>query len=111
MAFAFAGAVAGLAGALFVFSKGSIFPTELEIARSFDALIMVLLGGVQTLSGPLVGAVTFTWLQDEIARFNYWRFILGAIILALVVLFPEGLAGIANLRLLRRARPAKPQPS
>ena len=44
--FAFAGAMAGLAGGLFVFSKGSIFPTELEIARSFDALIVVFLGGV-----------------------------------------------------------------
>ena len=54
-AFTFAGSMAGLSGALFVFSKGSIFPTELEIARSFDALIVTFLGGVKTLSGAVVG--------------------------------------------------------
>ncbi|HFC05135.1 MAG TPA: ABC transporter permease, partial [Rhizobiales bacterium] len=58
VAFIFAGMMAGLAGTLFVFSKGSIFPTELEIGKSFDALIMVFLGGVKTLAGPLVGATT-----------------------------------------------------
>ena len=56
-AFAFSGALAGLAGGLFVFSKGSVFPDEMSIPRSFDALIMVLLGGVKTLLGPLAGAV------------------------------------------------------
>ena len=55
MAFAFAGAMAGLAGGLIAFAKGSVFPNEMEIARSFDALIMVLLGGVQSLTGPIIG--------------------------------------------------------
>ena len=49
LAFAFSGMLAGLAGGLFVFSKGSVFPDEMSIARSFDALIMVLLGGVKPL--------------------------------------------------------------
>src|SRR3546814_6225742 len=44
VAFVFAGAMAGLAGGLFAFSKGSIFPDEMSIPRSFDALLMVLLG-------------------------------------------------------------------
>ncbi|HUT50740.1 MAG TPA: ABC transporter permease [Alphaproteobacteria bacterium] len=66
-AFTLSGAIAGLAGALFVYSKGSIFPTEMEIARSFDALLMVLLGGVQSLAGPLVGAASFTWLDDSLS--------------------------------------------
>src|SRR3546814_7743688 len=43
VAFVFAGALAGLAGGLFAFSKGSIFPDEMSIPRSFDALLMVLL--------------------------------------------------------------------
>ena len=55
---------------------------------------MVLLGGIQTLSGPLVGALSFTWLHDTVARnTEYWRAMLGGIILLLVLLFPEGLAG------------------
>ena len=92
-AFAFSGALAGLAGGLFVFSKGSVFPDEMAIPRSFDALIMVLLGGVKTLLGPLAGAATFTWLQDEIGRLEYWRLILGALIIGIVVAFPQGIAG------------------
>ncbi|MEJ2123124.1 MAG: hypothetical protein P8Z76_21045, partial [Alphaproteobacteria bacterium] len=66
-AFTLSGAIAGLAGALFIYSKGSLFPTEMEIARSFDALLMVLLGGVQSLAGPLVGAASFTWLDDSLS--------------------------------------------
>ena len=98
-AFAFSGALAGLAGGLFVFSKGSVFPDEMSIPRSFDALIMVLLGGVKTLLGPLAGAATFTWLQDEIGRFEYWRLILGALIIAIVVAFPQGIAGFLRAHL------------
>jgi superfamily II DNA/RNA helicase len=54
----------------------------------------LLLGGVQTLTGPVLGAAVFTWLQDEIARnTEYWRAILGLAILALVLAFPHGLGG------------------
>ena len=62
-AFVIAGAVAGLAGALFAFSKGSISPETLSVGKSVDGLVMVLLGGIQTLAGPVVGAVTFTCLH------------------------------------------------
>jgi branched-chain amino acid transport system permease protein len=95
-AFVFAGFMSGLAGALFVFAKGSIFPTELEIARSFDALIIVFLGGVQSLFGPLVGGVAFTLLQDALSRFEYWRLCLGLLIIAIVILFPNGLVGAVH---------------
>jgi len=93
-AFGIAGAFAGLAGGLFAFAKGSISPDTLGVARSVDGLAMVLLGGVQTLTGPVLGAAIFTWLQDEIARnTQYWRAILGAALLAMVLLFPQGLGG------------------
>jgi branched-chain amino acid transport system permease protein len=94
MAFLVAGAMAGVAGGLYVFSKGSVFPDEMSIPRSVDGLIMVLLGGVQSLSGPIFGATAFTWLHDAISRLDYWRFILGGVIIALVLLFPQGLGGI-----------------
>lgn len=93
-AFPIAAAGAGLAGALFVFSKGSLSPEVMAIARSVDGLVMVLLGGVQTLTGPVAGAALFTWLQDEILRHTeYWRLVLGAVILALVLAFPRGVVG------------------
>jgi branched-chain amino acid transport system permease protein len=105
--FVVAGLFAGLAGALFAFSKGSISPDTVSVARSVDGLVMVLLGGLQTLSGPLVGAVTFTWLQDSVARnTDYWRALLGGIILVLVLAFPQGIAGFVKQWFERRAEAA-----
>ncbi len=107
VAFVIAGTFAGLAGALYAFSKGSISPETLHVGRSIDGLVMVLLGGIQTLAGPIVGAVTFTWLHDTVARnTDYWRAMLGAIILILVLLFPQGIAGFAN-QLMQKWRERK----
>ena len=93
-AFVVAAVAAGLAGSLYAFSKGSISPDSMAVGKSVDGLVMVLLGGVQTLVGPLVGAVTFTWLQDTVARStDYWRALLGGIVLLLVLAFPQGIAG------------------
>ena len=101
-AFAVAGAFAGLAGALFAFSKGSISPETLAVPRSVDGLVMVLLGGVQTLTGPVWGAAFFTWLADELSRdVAYWRAAIGAAILALVLAFPQGVAGFLKARFAR----------
>jgi branched-chain amino acid transport system permease protein len=93
VAFGFAGAMAGIAGGLFVFSKGSIFPNELEIARSFDALIVVFLGGVKTLAGGVVGGAALEGAKDYITRFEYWRLLLGLLIIFVVILAPDGIAG------------------
>jgi branched-chain amino acid transport system permease protein len=106
-AFVVAGVFAGLAGALFAFSKGSISPEALHVGKSIDGLVMVLLGGLHTLAGPIVGAVTFTWLHDAVARStDYWRAMLGAIILVLVLLFPQGIAGFVR-QLVYARREAK----
>jgi branched-chain amino acid transport system permease protein len=107
VAFVLAGTFAGLAGALYAFSKGSISPESMSVGKSIDGLVMVLLGGVQTLVGPVVGAVTFTWLHDTVARnTDYWRAVLGGIILILVLLFPQGIVGFFQ-QLLLRLRGAK----
>ncbi len=107
-AMVFAGTLAGLAGGLFVFSKGSIFPTELEIAKSFDALIMVFLGGVKTLAGPIAGASTLTLMQDYLSRFEYWRLVLGLLIIGIVIVAPDGIAGLTQ-RLVSRFTNEKAQ--
>lgn len=97
VAFVIAGLFAGVAGALFAFSKGSISPEALHVGKSVDGLVMVLLGGVQTLTGGVVGAVSFTWLHDTVARnTEFWKAMLGAIILILVLLFPQGIAGFVR---------------
>jgi branched-chain amino acid transport system permease protein len=106
-AFVLAGLAAGVAGALYAFSKGSISPETLYVGKSVDGIVMVMLGGIQTLIGPIVGAVTFNWLHDVVARnTDYWRAMLGGIILLLVLLFPQGIAGFAR-QLFERKNAAK----
>jgi branched-chain amino acid transport system permease protein len=105
LGFAVAGAACGVAGALFAFAKGSISPETIAVGRSIDGLVMVLLGGIQALSGPIVGASAFSLLQDTIMRqAEYWRALLGAIILLLVLVFPGGIVG--GIARLVRARAA-----
>ena len=95
-AFVLSSALAGVAGGLFVLAKGGVFPTYVAIGRSIDALLMVLLGGIATVTGPLVGSAVFVALQDELSRFtNIWRFILGMVIIVMVLAFPQGLVGFA----------------
>jgi branched-chain amino acid transport system permease protein len=94
LAFILAGAVAGLAGGLYVFLKGSIDPSALSIPVSVDALTMLLLGGLQTVMGPLVGAAVLHSLKDQIMPLTeLWRMMLGLSIIAMVLLFPKGLVG------------------
>jgi branched-chain amino acid transport system permease protein len=105
-AFALAGTFAGLAGGLYAFSKGSISPETLSIPRSIDALVMVLLGGLNALAGPVLGAAAFTWMQDSLTRATeYSRAVLGGAILVLVLVFPMGIGGA-----LQRLRPWRRRP-
>jgi branched-chain amino acid transport system permease protein len=103
-AFALSGAIAGLAGAVSVFSKGSLAPDALSIPRSVDALVMVLLGGVEALAGPVVGAFVFTLLSDWVTRATpYWQAVLGGTIVVMTIVFPHGITGtIARLAVARR---------
>ncbi|WGD29540.1 ABC transporter permease [Ancylobacter sp. WKF20] len=101
LAFIVAGTLGGAAGALFAFAKGSISPETIAVSRSIDGLVMVLLGGVQSLAGPLLGAAGFTVLQDTVMReTEYWRALMGVLILVIVVAVPGGIAGAVAL--LRR---------
>jgi branched-chain amino acid transport system permease protein len=99
LAFSVGGFFAGIAGALHAFHKGSVFPTTLSIPVSVDALIMVLLGGIQTLIGPIVGALAYHALSTELTRLtDHWRLFLGLAIVILAVVFPDGIVGFARRR-------------
>ncbi|MBN3755203.1 ABC transporter permease [Paraburkholderia sp. Tr-20389] len=101
-AFVIASLFCGLAGSLYAFSKGTISPEVISVSRSVDGLVMVLLGGIQTLTGPVAGAALFTWLQDAVARqTDYWQALLGAAILLLVIAFPQGIVGFVRERFER----------
>jgi branched-chain amino acid transport system permease protein len=94
-AFVIAGTVAGIAGALFAYLKGSVFPDNLGISLSVDALVMVLLGGVETVSGAVVGAIVYKalniWL---VSQTDLSKLVLGGFIVLIVVVFPKGIVGV-----------------
>jgi branched-chain amino acid transport system permease protein len=104
-AFVIAGAVAGVAGALFAYLKGSVFPDSLGISLSVDALVMVLLGGVETISGAVVGAIVYKalniWL---VSQTDLSKLVLGGVIILIVVAFPKGVVGM--LEAIRNRRPS-----
>jgi branched-chain amino acid transport system permease protein len=95
-AFGLAGAAAGLSGAVFAYAKGSVFPSYAAIPRSVDALAMVLLGGLHAMAGPIIGALAYTGIYDLLLQATeLWRLALGGIILAVILVLPDGLAGAA----------------
>jgi branched-chain amino acid transport system permease protein len=96
IAFIAAGGFAGVAGALYGYFKGIVDPSTVGIPRSIDALMMVLLGGVRTLFGPIVGSASFVILSDRLSTLDYWRAIFGAIIIGICVIMPSGIAGFAK---------------
>ncbi len=68
-----------------------------------DAYVMTLLCGLNTLSGPIVGSVIYTWLESEVSRqTELWRLVLGLIILGIVMFFPHGIVGMINNNLIKR---------
>jgi branched-chain amino acid transport system permease protein len=109
-AFVIAGTVAGIAGALFAYLKGSVFPDNLGISLSVDALVMVLLGGVETVSGAIVGAIVYKALSIWLVSQTDWsKLVLGAFIVLIVVVFPKGIVGILEtFRNRRQSTSPKP---
>jgi len=89
-AFVIAGMMAGLAGALLANHTDFVNPDMMHWTRSGDLIIMVLLGGMGSLAGPIVGAVVFLALEEVLAGVTeYWMLIFGPF-LVLVVLFARG---------------------
>lgn len=94
IAFTVAGTFAALAGALYAFLKGSVFPDDLAIPLSIDGLAMVLLGGVGTVGGGVVGAALYKSLSIwVISHTDYSKLALGLLIIGLVSVFPQGVLG------------------
>ncbi len=95
--FVLAGTIAGLAGAIFALSSGNVFPGWLNWTASATPIVMAVLGGFRTFIGPVVGAAVYVMLEVVISgKTEYWPLIMGSIILALVLVMPDGLMGITS---------------
>jgi branched-chain amino acid transport system permease protein len=112
-AFAFSGLLAGLAGALSAQHSMFVSPELMSWMVSGEALVMVILGGLGTLAGPVVGAVSLVLLKHFISGLtNYWHMIIGAILILAVAVGGRGLYGgleaLIEPRLPRRAKAGRP---
>ena len=100
LAFTTAATIAGLAGALYALWTMSATPTMTGSVLTIDALIMTVLGGIGTLTGPMLGAV----LMEFFGHFFYqwfgarWPLVFGVIFIALVIFLPYGIVGTWQLR-------------
>ena len=82
--------------------EGEVDDAVEALSSLMEPMIMVVLGGVQTLIGPLVGALTYHALSTELTRLtDHWRLFLGLAIVILAVAFPEGIVGFARRRLAK----------
>ena len=89
-AFVLAGAVGGLAGALLTNQTEYLTPSYMHWTRSGDIMVMVILGGMGTLFGPVIGAFAFLLLEDVLAAWTaHWQVVLGPL-LVLIVLYARG---------------------
>ncbi|MEF7616227.1 branched-chain amino acid ABC transporter permease [Aquincola sp. MAHUQ-54] len=95
VAFTLAGALAGLAGALLANQSSFVSPSLLQWSQSGMLMIMVILGGVGHLYGGVIGAVVFLLLEEVLASYTiHWQFGLGAVLLAVVLVAPNGLMSL-----------------
>lgn len=105
LAFAIGAGIAGLGGALYGFHYSYIEPQNYSILFSIFVVLFVLLGGTQTVFGPLLGAVFFTLLPEALRGSEEWRYAIFAVfIIAAMILRPQGLITVQELHRLGRAR-------
>jgi branched-chain amino acid transport system permease protein len=104
-AFTVAGTFGGLAGALFGMYHRGMYIENAFWTESAQVLIMVLLGGIHSFVGPIVGAAVLYLLQVFTNQHTpYWPTVLGVILLVIVLVLPDGLVGLASRFKVRRSR-------
>ena len=101
-AFVVSGTFAGLAGALGLLLESNVTPFSAHWSHSAEPVLVSLMGGLQTFSGPLVGSVLFVVMRELIERFTHnWMLWFGLILLAIIIGFRGGVVGAGALLLKR----------
>jgi branched-chain amino acid transport system permease protein len=92
LAFSLGATFGGLAGALYAVRIGSVFPQELNLLVSINALALIILGGIGSIPGVIVGAIVLVGLPELLREFSEYRLLIyGIVLVAMMLLRPEGL--------------------
>ena len=107
IAFLFSGTFTGLAGVLWLPLNRHVTPDVLYWPFSGEIVFLTVLGGFQSFSGPIVGALAFSYLKTyAVAWTEYWQLLLGAVLIFLVMVLPTGIVGTLELLAARLKWPS-----
>ncbi len=102
-AFVISAVYGGIGGTILAVTTGLADPELAYWTHSGNLVFMAVLGGSGTFAGPAIGALVFVVLQDFVmAITQYWRFVMGSVLVLLVIFMPQGLAGTTELLFARR---------
>jgi branched-chain amino acid transport system permease protein len=94
-AFVIAGAIAGLAGVLLASSQAFVSPADMSWSRSGELIVMVVLGGMATLYGPIFGAFFYLFAEFALGHVTeHWQLVMGPLVIVIVLFGKGGLAGL-----------------
>ena len=104
--FLLSGAMAGLAGVLYAWFNSFVSPSTVALAQSVKGLLMVIVGGVGTLFGSVVGAAVIIALENVASSFTErWSMMMGALFVLTMIFAPEGIVGRLRSYLAKRRQP------
>jgi branched-chain amino acid transport system permease protein len=112
LAFAIGAAFAGMSGAIFASKLGSIFPHSFNLMVSINVLCLIIVGGIGSLPGVVVGALFLVGLPELLREFAEYRMLIyGALLIVMMVARPEGLWPSEVMKRELRADSEEPSPS
>ncbi|MBQ5749130.1 MAG: branched-chain amino acid ABC transporter permease [Oscillospiraceae bacterium] len=102
MAFVVSAAFAGVAGCLYAGYLGSLFPSTFKFMKSIEILVMVVLGGMGSMLGSVIGATVLTFISELLRSFGDARMVVYALLLVIMMIFrPKGLLGTYDFSMSR----------
>lgn len=102
LSYVVAGMFSGISGILWAYYNGFVSPSDVEITASFEAFLMVILGGPGTLVGPALGAGIIIFLQNFLSAFTErWLIVIGAVYILTILYLPQGIMALKVRRLIK----------
>lgn len=103
--FAFSGLMAGISGVLYAYFNSFVSPSTVALAQSVKGLLMVIVGGVGTLFGGVVGSAVIILLENVVSSYTErWSMVLGGLFVLTMIFAPDGIVGKLRSYLARRRK-------